>query len=114
MFQILYYTKDDHNPILEFLTSIPKKDTAKILREIDLLEEFGLSLGMPHIKKLVDSDSLWELRVQYSNNSYRIFYFTLENSCFLMLHAFQKKTDKTPKREIQTALSRKTDYLTRR
>lgn len=84
------------------------------IREIDLLEEFGLSLGMPHIKKLVDSDDIWELRTKISTNSYRVFYFTYENKSFVMLHAFQKKSNKTPRRDIETALSRKYDYLNRR
>ena len=113
MFQIIYYSNNGTSPILEFLKSIPKKDVAKILRDIDLLEEFGLSLGMPYIKKLVNSDDLWELRIKFSSNNYRIFYFVLKDKQFVLLHAFQKKSDETPKREINTAISRKNDYLNR-
>ena len=75
MFQIIYYSNNGTSPILDFLKSIPKKDVAKILREIDLLEEFGLSLGMPHIKKLVDSDDVWELRIKFSSNNLDILNF---------------------------------------
>jgi len=50
LFEIIYYTENNYCPILKFLKSIPKKDQAKILREIDLLNEFGLNLGMPHLK----------------------------------------------------------------
>ncbi len=113
MFQILYYSKNGTSPILDFLKSIPKKDVAKILREIDLLEEFGLSLGMPYIKKLVNSEDVWELRVKFSSNNYRIFYFVLKDKQFVLLHAFQKKTNSTPQREIVTAISRKNDYIIR-
>jgi phage-related protein len=113
VFQIIYYSFNGNSPILEFLKALPKKDIAKILREIDLLEEFGLSLGMPHIKKLVDSEEIWELRIKFSSNNYRIFYFVLKDKQFVLLHAFQKKTDSTPKREIQTAITRKNDYLKR-
>ena len=113
MFNIIYYSTKGISPILEFFRTIPKKDLAKIIREIDLLEEFGLSLGLPHIKKLVNAEDLWELRVKFSSNNYRIFYFVLKDRQFVLLHAFQKKSDETPKREIELAISRKNDYLKR-
>ncbi len=114
MYKIVYYTNGLKNPILDFFESLPKKDVAKILKEIDLLEEFGLSLGMPYIKKLVDSDGIWELRVKLSSNSYRVFYFNFERDTFVLLHAFQKKTNKTPPLEISKAISRKNEFLNRR
>jgi len=52
LYKIIYYTRNNACPILDFFKKIPKKDVAKILSDIDLLEEFGLSLGMPYIKKL--------------------------------------------------------------
>ena len=113
VFQIIYYSNNGTSPILEFLKSLPKKDVAKILREIDLLEEFGLSLGMPYIKKLVNSEDIWELRIKFSSNNYRIFYFVLKDKKFVLLHAFQKKSDETPKKEISTAISRKNDFIKR-
>lgn len=113
MFQIIYYSNNGTSPILDFLKSLPKKDVAKILREIDLLEEFGLALGMPYIKKLVNSEDIWELRIKFSSNNYRIFYFVLKDKKFVLLHAFQKKSDETPKKEISTAISRKNDFIKR-
>ncbi len=52
MFEINYFTKDNNCPIYDFFKSIPKKDLARILREIDLLSEFGYTLGIPHIQNL--------------------------------------------------------------
>ena len=52
MYKIIYYTHHNTCPILDFFKKIPKKDVAKILRDIELLEEFGLSLVMPYIKKM--------------------------------------------------------------
>lgn len=58
-------------------------------------------------------DNLWELRVKISTNNYRIFYFHYINDSFVLLHGFKKKTQKTPKREIQTALKRKQRFIER-
>lgn len=113
MFEIIYYMKNDDCPIFDFLKTLPKKDRAKILREIEMLQEFGLSLGMPHIKKMKNGDDIWELRIKQSSNSYRVFYFTLKDKQFVMLNAFQKKTQKTPKRELERAIKYKNDYLQR-
>ena len=113
MYDIIYYDKNGKCPVLDFLLSLPKKDQAKILREIDLLEEFGLSLGMPHIKKMTGSDNLWELRVKQSSNNYRVFYFTLAEKKIVLLHGIKKKTQKTPKKELSIALTRKSDFIER-
>ncbi|WP_430883376.1 type II toxin-antitoxin system RelE/ParE family toxin [Fusibacter sp. JL216-2] len=113
MFEIIYYHKDGQCPILDFLMKLPKKDRAKILREVDLLQDFGLQLGMPHVKKMKGTDDLWELRVKQGSDNYRIFYFTLKAKRFVLLHAFQKKSQKTPKKDIEIAEHRKTDFLER-
>ena len=96
-----------------FRSTLPKKDQAKILRDIDLLQEFGFSLGMPYIKKMKGTDNLWELRVKQSTNNYRFFYFSLKDNKLVLLHGFKKKTQKTPKKEINIAETRKNDYLER-
>jgi phage-related protein len=113
VFHIEYYTYHEKCPILDFLKSLPKKDAAKILREIDLLQEFGLSLGQPHLKKFTDTNGLWELRVKLSNNNYRIFYFTVKDNTFVILNAFHKKTQKTPSRELSKAISYMNEYIER-
>lgn len=113
MYDIIYYSKNDKYPLIEFLNSLPKKDQAKILRDIDLLQEFGFSLGMPYIKKMQDSDGLWELRIKQSSNNYRVFYFSIKDNKIVLLHGFKKKTQKTPKKEIEIAIKRKQDFLER-
>ncbi|MBI9014645.1 MAG: type II toxin-antitoxin system RelE/ParE family toxin [Clostridiales bacterium] len=46
---------------------MPKKELAKILRDVDLLSEYGYNLGMPHIKKMKGTDDIWELHVKISS-----------------------------------------------
>jgi len=49
LYHVIYYVENNKSPVVEFIQNQNLKEQAKILREIDLLEEFGLFLGMPHI-----------------------------------------------------------------
>ena len=49
LFEVEYYQENDGAPVVDFISDRSPKEQAKILREIDLLEEFGLFLGMPRI-----------------------------------------------------------------
>ena len=111
MYEVIYYSDNDDNPILNFLLKLSDKEQAKILREIDLLEKFGFALGMPHIKKMTGTDSLWELRIKHSSNNFRIFYFHFIDNKFVLLHAIRKTTQKTPTKDINLALKRKDNYI---
>jgi len=111
LFEIEYYTEKGKYPVLEFIQKQSPKEQAKVLREIDLLEEFGLSLGLPHIKKIQGHDDLWELRIKHSSNNFRIFYFCYTGGKFVLLHGIRKTSGKTPSRDIKTADKRKQNYL---
>ncbi|KGP76675.1 hypothetical protein JT05_03400 [Desulfosporosinus sp. Tol-M] len=112
MFKIEYYTEDGYCPVMEFISQLNPKEQAKILREIDLLQEFGLFLGYPHIKKLEGSyNKLWELRVKQSTNNFRIFYFSFDQGRFILLHGIRKTSKKTPKLDLDISLKRITNYL---
>lgn len=106
MYKVKYYVEDNQSPVVNFIENQSPKEQAKILREIDLLEEFGLFLGMPHIKKLKGYNDLWELRIKHSTNIFRILFFNYKEGTFVFLHGFKKKSNKTPKREINKALKR--------
>jgi phage-related protein len=86
-----------------FLSSLTEIETAKVIRTIELLEEFENNLGMPHSKHL--SDGLLELRVR-GTREIRIFYTFHKNKAYL-LNAFIKKTQKTPNKELTIARSAK-------
>lgn len=110
--KILYYkTFQGADPVYEFINSLDGKIKSKIINTIDLLEEFGIGLGLPHAKKLTGT-SLWELRVLGSNNI-RIFYVAVIGKNFLLLHGFQKKKQKTDRREIKIATDRLKEYMSR-
>lgn len=72
----------------------------KVLRQVP--EKF--------FKHLEDSDGLFEIRVKAGSNIYRIFCFFDEGNLVILLNGFQKKTDKTPKQEIERAERLKKQY----
>ena len=79
----------------------------KILTYIRVLREYGTRAGMPYMKHI--EDDIWELRPQ----SDRVFFFYFQKGCFVLLHHFEKKTMKTPRREIETARRNMRDYIER-
>ena len=111
--EIDFYQDSQGNiPVQDFICKQAAKVEAKIYRHIDLLQDFGLSLGQPYIEKLTGSD-VWELKIRYSSNRYRILYFASSGRRFVLLHAFLKKTAKTPKNELEIAQNRIFDYKAR-
>lgn len=88
--------------VLPFVPTLQKPTQAKILRQLDLLEQYGHHLGPPHVKQL--RKDLYELRVR-GKQEVRLLFTFRESICYV-LHAFVKKTQRTPVREISTALGR--------
>jgi len=61
-------------------------------------------------KKLKNTDDLWEIRVDANKGIYRIFSFFDNGNLVILLSGFQKKTQKTPKKEIKQAERLKKEY----
>ncbi len=108
---VTYQDEQARQPVNDFVASLPQKDQARIYWTLDLLREFGLDLKMPYACPV--HGKLWELRVQSGRNIYRIFYFAHIERRFVLLHAFQKKTRKTPRKELAIAEWRLNDVLAR-
>ncbi|MBI2641070.1 type II toxin-antitoxin system RelE/ParE family toxin [Candidatus Roizmanbacteria bacterium] len=107
-----YESSVGSKPVEEFINSLEEKARSKVTRTLELLEEFGIKVGLPHAKKLIEIP-LWELRI-LGSDSLRIFYITKEKQSFLLLHAFKKKKQKTDKKEIKVALERLKEYNSRK
>ena len=99
-------------PVEEFIDSLDAKSRAKVARTLDLLEEFGISLGMPYARHL--EKQLWELRVQHGRSQYRIIYFLYTGQTFVLLHGFTKKARTVQRTDMEIAESRLNDYLSNR
>ncbi len=87
------------------ITALPADMGAKLARLIDLLEEFGPArLGMPHVRPL--AHKLWEIRLTGRDGIARAIYTAAAERRLVILRVFRKKTERTPRREIELALRR--------
>ncbi|MEK7124636.1 MAG: type II toxin-antitoxin system RelE/ParE family toxin [Patescibacteria group bacterium] len=87
--------------VLEYVSNLSDKERSKIYKYIEFLRlNKGIldELYSKHIK-----GKIRELRVDFAKNKHRIFYFTFVNKNIVFLHAFGKKTPKTPIGEIKKA-----------
>jgi phage-related protein len=86
------------------IDSLPVGIRASYARLTNLLEEFGLGLRMPHSRAM--GGGLFELRPKGREGIARVFYCTKVGKKIVVLHSFIKKTDETPKRELDLARRR--------
>jgi phage-related protein len=99
-----YTTGSGHVPVRDFINEMPMKARAKIFHTLELVEEYGLLVGEPHIKYL--EKDLWEIRISALEGIYRFLFTEKQNRVILLIHAFQKKSQKTPVKELRTARAR--------
>ena len=87
------------------IDSLPPDMRAKLDHIVRMIEELGLhQVREPYIKAL--RGKLWEIRIKGRDGIARIIYVTVKERRIVILHAFRKKTRKTPEAAIRTALSR--------
>ena len=110
MFELIFY-KDDkgYSPVHEYLSSLPKQQQDKVIAYMDRLAQFGFGLRRPVADSLGGGLGLYELRPDRN----RVLYCFHRRMQVILLHAFLKRTDDIPQREIEIALKRKADYLER-
>jgi len=83
------------------------REVKKELGALLLNLQRGILLGMPQSRKVPSlHQSAFELRIKDENGLYRVFYAFFEGNKIMIPHAFTKKTQKTPKKEIETAKRR--------
>lgn len=102
----LYFFKNYFEDFYEDQTDKVKKKiiwTLKVIEEIDRIPEIYLI----HLK---NTTGLYEIRVQVGNNIFRIFCFFDLDNIVVVGHGFQKKTQKTPKQQIERAEQIKKEY----
>jgi len=94
-------------PVKDFIQQQDETIYVKILLSIKLLKDNGPFLKPPYIKKL--QDKLYELRIS-EKTTIRIFY-TVHNNEYHLLHAFKKKSQKIPLRELKLAIDRMNEII---
>ncbi len=86
----------------EFFQKQRQKVKDKIVWTFELIEQLDV-VPETYLKHLEGTDGLYEIRVQQGSDIFRIFYFFDEGKLVVLLNGFQKKSQKTPKAEIQKA-----------
>ena len=117
MYNIIFYEDKNGHSEVEALLKIMSKDAKtnkesrinlnRIVAYIDKLKESGTRVGAPVTKYL--GGEIWELRPLKN----RILYAYYKDNTFIILHHFIKKTQKTPKRELQRAIKNLEDFRER-
>lgn len=102
-----FQTARGDSPVEDFIKDQDEIIFAKILSAISLLKTGGPFLKPPYIKKL--QDKLYELRIS-GIITIRIFY-TMKNGEYFLLHAFKKKSQKTPNKELKLAIDRMKELI---
>ena len=108
---ILYKQQNGTIPVQDFLQSLDAKMRAKTARAIDRLKFNGYELREPYSKPL--GDGIFELRAQVATNISRVLYFFVVDNKAVLTHGFVKKTQQTPKAEIDRAKRYREEYLRR-
>ena len=107
----LYEDADGDKPVEEFLLSLDVKMRAKLLGILEILQEKGNLLREPYSKHL--EDGIFEIRGKVGTDISRVLYFFFYDRKIILTNGFIKKSQKTPKKEIQMAKNRRHDYIER-
>ena len=101
--------KTGRSPVLDYIGKLSGKEEAKVLKYIEFLRVNKGYLDEPYSKHI--KGKIRELRVDFGHNKHRIFYFSFVKKTIILLHAFLKKTAKTPTFEIKIAEENYYDVL---
>lgn len=100
--EIFYHNKT----IKKFIDSLDSNSKKQVVKNLELLEEYGYEIGLPHSKSI--GNGLFELRCISSGVRFLYIY---HNNSALILNGFVKKVDKIPQKEINLAKNRQNMYL---
>ena len=111
-FEIIFYKNDKgEKPVEDFLDSLDDKMRAKILLSIRIVKEKGFQARMPYSEEL--ENGIFELRAKVGSDISRVLYFFVVGRRIILTNGFIKKTQKTPRAEIERAKKYRADYLSR-
>ena len=108
---IFYETADGRKPAEEFIESLDAETQDKFIIKQQLLQDFGPQLRYPHTDHL--GEGIFELRFKGKEGQIRVLFFFFYGKRIIFAHGFVKKTQKTPRKEVEIAYERRKDFLTR-
>jgi len=93
----------------EFLLAQPTKVQDKIYKVVEIIETYE-RVPSNYLKAITGTNGLYEARIKLGSNIWRVFCFFDKGKLVILLNGFQKKTQKTPKKEIDIALNLMKSY----
>lgn len=99
-----YAQPGGRRPVRDWLMDLPRDDRRQIGIDIQRVE-FGWPLGMPYCRSL--GSNLWEVRSNLAGGRIARVIFCINEDEMVLLHGFEKKTQKTPQQDLDLALARK-------
>ena len=107
-----YVTNSGREPVKEFIDSLASRTQQKFFAVVGMLETLGKSLPEPHAKPL--GNGIYELRLKGQEGYIRILHFFFDDNKIILTNGFIKKSNKTPRKEIELAEDRRIQYLNRK
>lgn len=98
------------NHFLDFYKVLDDKVKSKIKNVLELIEEVD-RVPDKFLKHLSGTNGIYEIRVEYQSNTYRIFCCFDKGNLVILFNAFQKKSQKTPQKELDKASRLKNEYF---
>lgn len=107
--EVKFYKSNDKEPVRDWLYSdFDSQDRRTIGIKLQTIE-FGWPMGMPLVRKL--DKGLWEARIDISNARIVRILFTVTGDYLVLLHGFIKKSQQTPKKDLDLGNKRKSEVL---
>ena len=104
--EIIFY----ENNFIAFYQKQDEKLKEKIKYVLELIKQVE-KIPEKFLKHLIGTDGLYEIRIEYQSNIYRIFCCFDKGNLVVLFNGFQKKTQKTPNNELEKALKLKNEYF---
>lgn len=101
---IFFEQSSGSSPITKFIDAQAVRDQAAIVAVLTSIEEDGFGAKGALFKQL--NGKLWEIKIKAPSGGYRFLYVTIDRKTLFILHAFKKKTQKTPLKEMKLARKR--------
>ena len=96
-------------PVADFIENCPPKHQVKILRFLDLLEQYGPTLPRPYADLL--RDGVHELRIKLSGDQIRLLYFFCYQKFIILYDAFVKNTSRVPEKLINRVVDYRNFFM---
>jgi len=98
-----YTTASGRSPVVDYIKRQAKRERAGLIEALEMIEIHGFDAPRMSFRQI--KEKLWEIRIKRTL-SHRIFYVVVVKDEMVLLHAYQKKSQKAPKKEIELAQRR--------